>query len=162
MRARYIWLVSAVILAFIVGRWQFSSPDERELSAEETGNMLVVSEGDPEMNGAIAEARAHLPEFLQALLQPGESNYGFAVKYPFEEPLVHGVEHLWLVDVVASGNDFIGVVDVEPMVLKQIRLGQKLTVPQAGITDWMYYDDEKRVGAYTARVVERRNAAKKS
>ena len=162
MRTRYIWLISALILAFMVSRWQFSSPHERELSAEEAANMLVVSEDDPEMNAAIAEARAHLLKFLEALLQPGESRYGFAVKYPFEEPLVHGVEHLWLVDVVTSGDDFIGVVDVEPMVLKHIRFGQKLKIPQAGITDWMYYEDEKRVGAYTARVAERRNAAKKS
>lgn len=108
-----------------------------------------VTDNNKEMAQAVQKARKTLPKFLVALRSPKSTQSRFAVKKPFIEG--EKVEHIWVNNLSFDDRVFHGKVDNEPVDLKNVHLGDEVTVSPEDISDWMFVQDGKLVGGYTVR-----------
>lgn len=60
---------------------------------------------------------------------------------------------MWLNDVTFNKSQFTGIVGNEPNNLTNVSLGDKVTVEQGKISDWMYIEEKNLVGGFTIRAV---------
>lgn len=131
-----------VVLALAIGcgsRTDFSS------------KVTSVEENDPQMNAAIQKARDKVDKFIAALQEPKLGQEQFSVKMKLTDG--DAIEHMWLSDIRYDGAAFHGLVANEPESLTNVKYGQEASVPRAEISDWMYLQDGKIVGAETTRVL---------
>jgi uncharacterized protein YegJ (DUF2314 family) len=133
--------LAVVAMAFRYGCSHRNSPDK----------VIHVSPDDPRMNAAIAKARASVGTFIAALQSPKPGQTGFNVKAKFSDS-GHD-EHIWLDNVTYDGTNFQGTIANEPEMVKNVKNGQRVTVPAAEISDWMYLENRKLVGGETVRVL---------
>ena len=111
-------------------------------------NVREVSSSDPRMDEAISNARANFGTFKEFLANPPKgSHLGVKVKLTGPDG---GVEHIWLADVSLSEGRIKGVLDNDPVYLRQ-KAGDPIDVPESALSDWVVFDqDGKRVmGGYT-------------
>jgi uncharacterized protein YegJ (DUF2314 family) len=113
--------------------------------------VTMVADDDPRMTAAIEKARATVGTFTSALRSPKARQTAFSVKMAFTDP--KGTEHMWLSQVSFDGQKFRGTVNNDPMIVSNVRNGQRAAVEPAKISDWMYVDNGKLVGGYTLRVL---------
>ena len=106
---------------------------------------------DKEMNNAIIKAKKSFNEFIIALTKPTKSQNGFSVKVPFK--FDNGNEHIWISDVQLDSGKMIGFVGNVPDKIKNLTIGQKITIDKDNISDWMYLDSNVLVGGFTIRVL---------
>ena len=116
--------------------------------------VILVSPDDPRMNAAIEKARASVGTFIAALQSPKPGQVGFNVKVKFEDG--GKVEYIWLDHVTYDGTNFQGTIDNEPEMVKNVKIGQRVTVAPAEISDWMYIENRKLVGGETVRALRDR------
>lgn len=146
--------MTLVFLLALVGCSQSQTPDASNLSetakpADETKPETLVEGGydEKEMDAAIARARSEVDKFIAELENP--TGIDHAVKAPIED---NGqVEHFWLSNLTFENGEFKGIIDDEPGVVKNVKLGQEWTVKKADISDWMFMRDDKMYGNYTMR-----------
>lgn len=114
----------------------------------------MVSGEDPEMNSAMEQARASVTTFITSLRNPGQHQTYFSVK----AKIVDGEhsEHIWLYDVSYEENLFMGKIGNTPLNVKNVSLGDEITLDPSEISDWMIVEDNKLVGGYTIRVLRNR------
>lgn len=105
---------------------------------------------DPEMNAAMRQARATLPEFEKRLKQPPATQQYISLKGRFEED--GNVEHMWLADVEITPRGYRGKLGNRPVYIQAIGEGSVVEVTRAQVSDWMAIDAGKVVGGYTVRV----------
>lgn len=117
----------------------------------ETDQTIGVSENDTEMNAAIAKARSLLPEFWQTYEKPlkGETDFGLKVKITDGKE----VEHFWTTDIERKDGKIYGNIGNDPDLVHNVKLGQRITINEADISDWMYLRGGKMVGNYTLRAL---------
>ena len=108
---------------------------------------------DAEMNQAMQDARDTFPEFLDALRNPAPAFNDFLVKVAFENE--GGGEHIWLGSVSESDGILLGVVESEPINVPSITYGQPVIIDPDKISDWAYFDGDKRIGGFTIAVMEK-------
>ncbi len=113
--------------------------------------VTTVEDDDPQMNAAIDKARSSVNSFIQALKSPKPGQAGFSVKKPFQDD--HGGEHIWLTPVQYDGQNFQGMVNNEPVTVKNVKFGDRVSVAPTEISDWMYIDNGRLVGGETLRVL---------
>jgi uncharacterized protein YegJ (DUF2314 family) len=118
---------------------------------EGKADVVQVENSDREMSAAISQAQQTSDDFIKALKSPKSNQSGFSVKYPFADGPT--VEHMWVVDLNYDGQAFAGVLNNYPNDLRNFSFGQKVTIPQAGISDWMYVEDGRLIGGFTMRVL---------
>ena len=107
---------------------------------------------DPALDRAYAKAKATYKDFIVALQNPKAGQRGFAVKKPF--PIANGGgEHIWINEVSWDGSKFVGKINNAPVDTTAVKMGDKVTVTPEELTDWMYIDGKKIVGAYTLRIL---------
>src|SRR5262245_60793682 len=101
----------------------------------------LVTEGydQQEMDAAIARARREVDSFI-AEMSNGNST-DFAVKVPITDD--GKTEHFWLTNVVYRDGKFHGVINNEPGVVTNVKMGQKWTVKKSDISDWLFMRDGK-------------------
>jgi len=121
-----------------------------------SGNVVHVSDSDPAMNNAMAQARATVDQFADALRNPGKRS-DFSLKAKFTEG--SATEHMWVNDVRPEGDSFKGKVGNDPDKLKKVHFGQSCSIPRERVSDWMYVENGKLVGGYTLRVLRDRMSA---
>ncbi len=111
----------------------------------------VVSVGadDAEMTAAIARARAELPSFWQKFDHPDHGESGFALKLKITDS--HGTDHFWLIDLERKDGKILGTINNAPDTVTTVKLGDRIPVPEADISDWLYMRDGKMYGNYTLR-----------
>ncbi len=63
---------------------------------------------------------------------------------------------MWLTDVSYSHGKFTGIINEDPQSVRNVKFGQKVTVEETEILDWMYLDDGELVGNFTLRVLLKR------
>lgn len=112
---------------------------------------VYVADDDPDMLAAIAKARETLPEFWSAYdTRPrGENDFSLKVKITDS----HGIEHFWVSEIERREDTIVGVVNDEPSIVTSVKLGQRIEVPPADITDWLFMRGGKMVGNQTARAM---------
>ena len=112
---------------------------------------------DLEMDKAIQTAHESVNTFITALRTPNARRTSFSVKKPFNDG--ENVEHIWLSDASFDGTKFHGVVDNEPVDVKNVKFGETADVAKGEISDWFYVENGKLIGGYTLRVLYARMPA---
>ncbi len=62
-------------------------------------------------------------------------------------------EHMWLTPVTFDGLRFQGTVNNHSEIVSTVKLGDRVSVEPAKISDWMFVENGKLVGGYTLRVL---------
>ena len=109
-----------------------------------------VDSNSPEMVEAVASARKTLPYFWDrraSALNPED----YMVKVAIEDGEM--IEHFWLTHPVVEDDTVKGEIGNDPGIVKNVKFGELVTVPESKISDWMYSEGDKMHGNYTARVL---------
>ena len=115
---------------------------------------IEFSSEDAEMNAAIAKARSTLPSFWKAFEAGVADESGYALKVRITDQ--HGTEHLWLTNIERSRGETTGLVDNEPTIVKAVKRDDRIVIPDAEISDWMYMRSGKIVGNETMKPMLKR------
>jgi uncharacterized protein YegJ (DUF2314 family) len=131
--------VVAVLACCGFGTWFFASSVAQRVRR--------VSHASPELQAAVARAKAELPTFLQRLKSPKPGDR-FAVRGRFMTP--NGPEFLWVREPRPEGEALIGVLDERPIALQTLKKGDSATVKLADVADWLIVEASGKVlGGYT-------------
>ena len=124
----------AILLSLIVG-------------CSQRDKVVNVEDDDPEMVAAIAKARSTLPQFWQVFDKPerGESKFSLKVKITDK----NGTEHFWATDIERREGKTMGTINNDPNIVGSVKLGDRIEIPEADISDWLYLRDGKMVGNRT-------------
>ncbi|MCL4694588.1 MAG: DUF2314 domain-containing protein [Candidatus Hydrogenedentes bacterium] len=112
---------------------------------------IGVTEDDPAMNAAIAEARATLGEFVARMENPEPGDSDFAIKVAITDP--NGTEHFWANNVEVIGPGFTATINNDPNIVRSVRLGQRVRARRDDVSDWLYLSNGRMVGNRTLRVL---------
>jgi uncharacterized protein YegJ (DUF2314 family) len=113
-------------------------------------DVVGVRGSDSAMNQAMESARSSLDELVASLASPSEGAV-YSLKAQFEDR--GEIEHIWLGNVSYRDGAFLGTIDNEPVGLKNVRLGQEVSVPRERVSDWLIIKDGKFRGGFTIRVL---------
>ena len=111
--------------------------------------VINVEEDDPEMVGAMKTARETLPHFWQVYEKPARGETNFALKVKITDKL--GTEHFWATDVERRDGKILGTINNDPNIVKSVKLGDRMEIPEADISDWLYMRDGKMIGNQTIK-----------
>ena len=119
-----------------------------------------VKQDDPEMVAAIAKARELLPQFWQIFesQEGGESDFALKVRITDSR----GTEHFWVTDIERRDGITKGIINNDPNIVKSVKLGDQIVIPEEDITDWLYMQDGKMVGNETLRPLLKRVPAEEA
>lgn len=134
--------------------------------AEDPDNLKFIPNGDPEMAAAAAKARAGLDDFITKLDSPPVGTQNYSVKIGIVDKgdgialtgleSAENVEYFWIGNLKRTDDGFVGTVNNDPGVVKNVRAGQELPFTRMDVFDWMYVQDNKIVGNITACPILRR------
>jgi uncharacterized protein YegJ (DUF2314 family) len=136
------WLAIVAVLTIAVAGCGRKHPADK---------VTYVAEDDPRMKAGMEKARSSVNTFIAALKLPKPGQSAFSVKMAFTDGT--NTEHMWLTPVSYDGKNFQGTVNNEPEKVKNVKLGQRVTVEPSKISDWMYVENRKLVGGQTLRVL---------
>lgn len=122
----------------------------------EEGNVINISNEDVEMNAAIQKAQETLPIFIEAFLNPKPSQEFFTVKVKIPVGNDGSAEHIWISELSLNNLMFTGTLDNEPVDIKNLSIGDRITVKQSDISDWMIIEQGKILGGFTLHVLRNR------
>jgi uncharacterized protein YegJ (DUF2314 family) len=111
--------------------------------------VVGVADDDPEMTAAISKARETLPQFWQVFDKRERGENDFALKVKITDK--NGVEHFWATDLVRRDGKTMGTINNDPNIVASVKLGDRIEIPEADITDWLYMRDGKMVGNLTLK-----------
>jgi uncharacterized protein YegJ (DUF2314 family) len=136
------WAIFAVVLGAVLPAPAVAASDDRT---------ITVSGDDAEMNAAIVQARASLGTFWRQYEHPDPGISGLSLKVRITEGRY--TEHFWLIDIQRDGDTLSGVVNNDPELVHNVKLGQRYQFGATDISDWMYLHNDKIVGNLTLRVL---------
>jgi len=120
----------------------------------ERDELSFVRRDDPDMEAAKRAARATLQDFLTLARTPRPSTSGFAVKVAVRDR--SNVEYFWVIPFKQEGARFSGRIDNTPRLVKSVKLGQSFVFAEPDIVDWLYVDQGRMRGNYTACAILKR------
>jgi uncharacterized protein YegJ (DUF2314 family) len=109
-----------------------------------------IGDDDPEMAAAIAKARQTLPQFWQVFdkREHGESNFVLVVRITDKGR----IEHFSTTDFDRRDGKTMVTISNHPNIVASVKLGDRIEIPEADITDWSFMRDGKYVGMITFKV----------
>lgn len=116
-------------------------------SERDTG--ISVPSDDPAMDAAIAKARDTLPQFWQAFQARSRGDDGFALKVRIDDEF--GTEYFWVINIERRDGTITGEINNDPGVVRSVKLGERIEVPERDISDWLFMRRGKMVGNETLR-----------
>lgn len=118
-------------------------------ACSERDDVFKVESDDPAMVAAIAKAREALPQFWLVFdkRERGESDFALKVRITDKR----GTEHFWVTDIERRDGRTMGTIDNDPNVVASVKLGDRIEIPEADISDWLYIRDGKMVGNETLK-----------
>lgn len=128
--------------------------EKKDEDEERDDPVVMVQNEDPLMVAAIEEARKTADDFIKELEKPsaGTDPDSFAIKVPVKDG--ERVEHMWLVAVEFQDGKFVGSINNEPRIVKNVKFGQGYTIAKNEISDWMYFKKGELQGAFTLRAIQ--------
>jgi uncharacterized protein YegJ (DUF2314 family) len=111
--------------------------------------VIIVEHDDAEMLAAIAKARGSLPDFWKVFDKPEHGENSFSLKVKITDK--GGVEYFWVTDLQKQDGKISGTINNDPEIVTTVKLGQRIDVPEADISDWLYVLNDKMVGNETLR-----------
>ena len=136
-------------LLFILTSCKEGPADKTERSGEP--DVYNVEDDDAKMNQAMIDAKNSIGDFKKAIASDNPNFEYFTIKQKFEAD--GGAEHIWVGDIQLIDNVLMGIIANEPVYTSEVQLGDTITVNNADISDWMYYDEGKVVGGFTIRAI---------
>lgn len=101
-------------------------------------------------------AQKYLTLFIQRVQRNGSEikEYRFIVKSDFLEKGVH--EHMWSQIYLYDKHTFKGTFIDSPFKLKNIKTGDKVTIDEGVVEDWVIYDLKtgKEIGDFSAKYLD--------
>ncbi len=140
--------MNRVTLLLLLGLLPLLAP---VFAADGEDRTVTVASEDAEMNAAIAKARELLPHFWKTFEAPKRGESKFCLKLRITDK--NGAEHFWLSNIERKDGKIKGTIDNDPTIVKSVKNGQRVEVPEADISDWLYLREEKMVGCYTLRAM---------
>lgn len=137
-----IWIAVLAIIPLIM---VFRSGPKR------SDGLVTIERDDAEMTAAIAKARASLPLFWEVFQRRERGESGFALKVRITD--AYGTEHFWANDIVRTNGQTMGTISNDANIVKKVKFGDRIEIPEAEITDWTYILDGKMAGNYTLRAL---------
>lgn len=126
-------------------------------SEGERDQVVMVETNDPEMVGAIAQARRTLPAFWQVFERPEHGESKFALKVLVTDQT--GEEYFWATDIARRDGKILGTIDNDPKIVGSVKFGDRIEISEGNISDWMYMRNGKMVGNHTVRPLFKRMPA---
>jgi len=114
----------------------------------------TASTTDPELDAAIQQARASLDAFVEKIATSHTDRTFIAVKVRFYPP-DSSPQDVWVDEVTYTDGYFRGSMGDDIPSLR-LQVGEKITVKEEDILDWMIVEDGKLVGGYTIRLAVQR------
>lgn len=106
------------------------------------------------MDSAIAQARGSLDEFVTRISVPKANRTFVALKVRFAPP-GEGPQDIWVDEVTHTNGVFRGNMGDDIPSLR-LEAGEKITIDEKDIIDWMLVEDGKLIGGYTIRLAVQR------
>ena len=135
--------------------------------AEEESPIFMFDADDPEMQAAVLRARETFKYFWRELfwefrrIIPGVDVS--AVKLPFADCELTDedakVEQMWVNEIDFDGREIHGTLINSPNWLKSVKVGDEVSVPVGGISDWMYVVSGEVYGGFTVNQIRSRMGA---
>lgn len=121
------------------------------LPAMAEDSVVQFATDDAEMNAAIELARSTLPEFWDRFASPAANETDFSLKLGISDGTQ--TEHFWCGEIAGTARSATCVISNEPVNVFTVAYGERVAVDPDVISDWLYYRDDKIVGAQTLRVM---------
>ena len=111
--------------------------------------VVGIGDDDPEMAAAISKAQATLPQFWQMFdkREHGESNFVLVVRITDKGH----IEHFFTTDFERRDGKTMVTISHAPKIVASVKLGDRIEIPAADITDWSYMRDGKYAGMFTMK-----------
>lgn len=112
--------------------------------------LLYMADDNPVMRKAFKVARESLDEFLKLSTEKSALRANHALKVAITEGLK--TEYFWVDGFETKGGDkFIGRINNDPNLVKNVEYGQRYEFSRSQIVDWVYLDRMrgKMVGNFT-------------
>ncbi len=119
--------------------------------SQQEDKTVPVADDDAEMKAAIQKARAGLPEFWEIFENPKKGETDFCLKVKIIDK--NGTEHFWVTSIKRREDKIYGKIGNDPRVVRSVKFGQEVEVPEEMISDWLFLRNGKMVGNYTMRAV---------
>jgi len=148
LRTYAIWIAVLAIIPLIM---VFRSKEEQR------DGTINIKRDDAEMTAAIARARASLPQFWKVFDRRERGESDFALKVGITDG--NGTEHFWANEIARTNGQTMGTINNDADIVKKVKLGDRIVIPEADISDWTYMRDGKMVGNYTLRVLFKKMSA---
>ncbi len=143
--SNFMKLVTLLLAALILA----SSPVVQAQERPRSLTFVPTPDEDPEMDAAIAKARADIDRFWKSFMSPQDGERDFAVKRKFSEG--ERWEYMWVTLGKRSDGMIFGTVANRPEGLRRVRLGQAVSFPESEVADWLYFRAGRMHGNYTLR-----------
>ena len=114
----------------------------------------TTAETDTELKTAIQHARDSLHTFIDKIATPHADRTFVAMKVRFHPP-DESPQDIWVDEVTYSSGVFRGLMGDDIPSLK-LEAGEKITIDEEDIVDWMVVEDGKLIGGYTIRLAVQR------
>ncbi|MBB2794993.1 UNVERIFIED_ORG: uncharacterized protein YegJ (DUF2314 family) [Rhizobium pisi] len=136
-----------------------SIPAERAL-AQDNPNVQKIAPGDPAMAKAHEKSIRELDGFFEKLRNPPAGTDNYSLKLGFKDKdkgvvlttdqMAPNVEFMWVYQIEASGDHFTALLGDKPEYINNIKQGDRVEFGKSDIFDWLYVEDGKIKGNYTA------------
>lgn len=138
------------VLGFILPIALAAAPAVAQTALEKAkrDELFHAKEGDPAMERAFAKARETLDGFLKAASDRAPGADGFAVKIALREG--SQTEFVWISPFRVEGDKFAGRLNNTPRLVTSYRSGQEVSFARAQIADWLYIENGRMKGNFTA------------
>jgi len=90
------------------------------------------------MARAFAQARASLDGFLAMAKRPPDHYESLAIKVKIMQG--RDAEYFWVTPFRPEGDEFTGILNNEPRLVRNLKFGQTIRFKKSQIVDWTYID----------------------
>lgn len=150
-------MLRLIILSLIVSMLtsSLSASAQSVLEKSISGETVRTPTGDADIAEAIRKAKSRLQEFLNLAKAPPPGLSGFAAKIGI--PYDGGTEFVWMNPLEFKEGRIIGTINNEPRYAKNVKYRQRISFKESDIADWMYRDNGKMTGNFTACAMLKRD-----
>jgi uncharacterized protein len=127
--------------------------------------LISVDAKDAAMQAAMQKARDHFPEFWKTITDDRKRTvpiHGDALvkAYFVDANKPDAGEHMWVSEVEYDGKIISGTLVDAPEYVRSVKANQKVSFPLERLSDWLYIQDGKAVGAFTVKLLRTRMSDK--
>jgi uncharacterized protein YegJ (DUF2314 family) len=87
--------------------------------------------------------------FWQVFERRERGDSDFSLKVKVTDP--RGTEYFWVTDIARLDGKIMGTIDNDAMIGASVKLGDRIQISDADISDWLYIRKGKMVGNHTVR-----------